>query len=138
MCIDKFRTNGTFYLTGLNDNMRENFHLMKALATYTCLPPPARVEKLLTFNSRLRQNSKVIQEFKDWNMTLERNLLEVPARVLPSEKLIFARNTNINSEKGEWGRAMQKAHLLQCKELRNWVLIGNQREHRIIEVNNFY
>lgn len=118
--------------------MRENFHLMKALSVHTCIAPQARIEKLLNFNNRLRQEPKVIQEFKDWNMTLERNLLEVPARVLPPEKLLFARNFKIHSEKADWGRDMQRAHLLQSKELRNWVLIVNQRDHRIAEVNNFH
>lgn len=137
-CIDKFCINRTFYFTGLTDNMRENFHLMKALAVHTCISPESRIDKLMRFNNRLRQESKVLQEFKDWNMTLERNLLEVPGRVLPQERLIFARNIRINSGRGEWSRDMQRAHLFVCKNLKNWVMIGNQRDSHVIEVNNFH
>ncbi|XP_077281671.1 piwi-like protein Siwi [Temnothorax americanus] len=112
--------------TGLTDNMRENFHLMKALAVHTCISPESRIDKLMRFNSRLRQEPKVLQEFKDWDMTLDRNLLEVPARVLPSQKLVFARDM-INCERGDWSRSMQRQQLLHCKELKNWVIIVNSR-----------
>lgn len=73
--------------TGLTDNMRENFHLMRALATHTRVSPESRIEKLIRFNDRLRQEARVTDELKDWNMRLERNLLEVPARILPPETL---------------------------------------------------
>lgn len=135
MYIDKFYTDRIFNLTGLTDNMRENFHLMKALAVHTCISPESRIDKLMRFNNRLRQESKVLQEFKDWNMTLDRTLLEVPGRVLPQERLIFARDLKINSGRGDWSREMQRAHLLNCKEMRNWVMIANQRDSRTIEVS---
>lgn len=116
--------------------MRDNFQLMRTLAKHTRLPPDARVEKLLSFNRKLRQESKVVKEFQDWNMTLDKNLLEVPARILPSEKLIFGRNVIINSGQGEWSKDMQKAPLWQSEELRNWVIIGCERDRRSIEVSN--
>lgn len=134
--IDKFCTDKTFYLTGLTDNMRENFHLMKALSVHTCISPGSRIDKLLRFNSRLRQEPKVLQELKDWNMTLDSQLLQVPARILFSEHLIFA-NNRIESWKGDWTKNMQRARLLQPKELRNWVIIGNQRDVSNIDVSNF-
>ncbi|XP_011881822.1 PREDICTED: protein aubergine isoform X2 [Vollenhovia emeryi] len=118
--------------TGLTDSMRENFHLMKALAMYTCLSPDSRVKKLMDFNSRLRQEPKVMQEFKDWNMSLDRSLLQVPARVLPTPKLGFSRDIKMDGY-GDWGRNMQRTPLLRCKELRNWVLIANQRDMRNVQ-----
>lgn len=118
--------------------MRENFHLMKALAVHTCISPESRVDKLMRFNNRLRQEPKVLQEFKDWNMTLDKDLLQVPGRVLSQERLIFARDIKINSGRGDWTRDMQKAHLLHGKELTNWVMIANQRDSRTVEVNNFH
>lgn len=116
--------------------MRENFHLMKALSVHTCISPGSRIDKLLRFNSRLRQEPKVLQELKDWNMTLDSQLLQVPARILFSEHLIFA-NNRIESWKGDWTKNMQRARLLQPKELRNWVIIGNQRDVSNIDVSNF-
>ncbi|XP_014477907.1 PREDICTED: protein aubergine-like [Dinoponera quadriceps] len=119
--------------TGLTDNMRENFYLMKALSTHTRVNPEARIAKLRSFNERLRKEPKVVEELKDWKMTLDTNLVEVPARILPPEKLLFGRNTIINSQLGDWSRNMQRAPLARSKELRNWILIGCDRERQNIE-----
>lgn len=129
-------TNAIGYVIGLTDNMRENFHLMKALATHTRVSPVSRIDKLMRFNERLRQETKVLEELKDWNMKLDRNLLEVPARILPCEKLVFANNNMITCMGGDWTRQMQKARLVHSVHLRNWVLIGNYRDQETIRVNN--
>ncbi|XP_070167826.1 piwi-like protein Siwi [Polyergus mexicanus] len=119
--------------TGLTDNMRENFHLMKALSMHTRVSPVSRIDKLMRFNERLRQEARVSEELKDWNMKLDRNLLEVPARILPCEKLVFANNNTITCMGGDWTRQMQKARLVHSVHLRNWVLIGNHRDKQTIE-----
>lgn len=107
---------------------------MKALSVYTRLNPEARIAKLRTFNERLRKEPKVIEELKDWKMTLDANLIEVPGRILPPEKLIFNRNAIIGSGQGDWGRNMQRAPLFRSKELKNWLVIGSDRERHNIEV----
>ncbi|XP_036145933.1 piwi-like protein Siwi [Monomorium pharaonis] len=120
--------------TGLTESMKENFHLMKALAHHTCIAPASRIEKLMRFNHRLRGEPKVIQELQDWNMTLERNLVEIPGRVLPNIPLSVANGTinkgqqhgNFN-QRGDWSRDMQRAYLLHSKELRNWIVITSSR-----------
>ncbi|KAL6255908.1 hypothetical protein P5V15_013149 [Pogonomyrmex californicus] len=119
--------------TGLTDDMRENFQLMKALATHTCISPSSRIDKLMRFNNRLRHEPKVVQEFKDWDMSLDRNLLQFPARVLYDEKIVVANNYKVNSFRGDWTRNMQRAHLFHNKELRNWVLIGSQRDRGAVD-----
>ncbi|EFN83189.1 Protein piwi [Harpegnathos saltator] len=118
--------------TGLTDNMRENFHLMKALSVYTHVNPETRIAKLRTFNDRLRRESKVIEELRQWNMKLDPQLLEVPARILSSENLQF-HNTAITCDEGEWSRKMQNVPLLRGKELRNWMVIGCEHERPSIE-----
>ncbi|KAL0122352.1 hypothetical protein PUN28_007227 [Cardiocondyla obscurior] len=118
--------------TGLTDSMRENFHLMKALGAYTCLSPDARINKLLKFNSRLREEPKVIQEFKDWNMTLDRSLVEVPGRVLPSSQLTFSKKYSINSGGGDWSRNMQRIHLYNSKQLNNWLVFASERDRNAV------
>ncbi|XP_025268827.1 piwi-like protein Siwi [Camponotus floridanus] len=119
--------------TGLTDSMRENFHLMRALATHTRVSPDSRIEKLMRFNIRLRKETKVIDELKDWNMELEKNLLEVPARVLAPERLVFARNNKINCVEGDWTRQMQRAHLFNTVHLKQWIVIANQRDDQSVK-----
>lgn len=119
--------------TGLTDSMRENFHLMRALATHTRVSPESRIAKLMKFNDRLRKETKVLDELKDWNMKLDRSLLEVPARTLQPVNLMFANNNKIIPSRGDWTRPMQKARLFLSNHLRNWVLIANQRDSRTVQ-----
>lgn len=110
---------------------------MKALGCHTCLSPNSRIDRLMRFNDRLRQEPNVVQEFKDWNLTLDRSLLQVPARVLPSESLLF-RGREIDSGRGEWGREMQRnTSLWESKVLKHWVLIATERDRHGVQVN-FY
>lgn len=118
--------------TGLNDSMRENFQLMKALSAHTCIGPDSRIDKLMKFNNRLRQEPKVVQEFKDWNMTLDRNLLRFKGRVLQPERLLLA-ESKVSSGVGDWGRDIQRMRLLHCKELKNWTLVANGRDQYSVE-----
>lgn len=46
--------------TGLSDEMRANFQLMKSLAVHTKIGPDARIQKLLSFNRRFTQTKEVV------------------------------------------------------------------------------
>ena len=46
-------------MTGLTDQMRMNFHLMKSLADHTRIGPNDRVDKLLKFNRQLNDSDSV-------------------------------------------------------------------------------
>lgn len=60
-----------FLFIGLTDSMRDNFHLMNALAKHTRVAPKSRIDKLLTFNRRLRSVPAIVQELTDWNLKLD-------------------------------------------------------------------
>lgn len=46
--------------TGLSDEMRANFRLMRALDGHTKIGPDKRIAKLLSFNKRLTSNKEVV------------------------------------------------------------------------------
>lgn len=115
--------------------MKDNFRLMRELATHTRVSPQSRIEKLMSFNRRLRQESNIIKQLSDWNMELDRSLVEIPARILPPERLIV-RGNNINSNRGDWTTDMRDKKLLNSKELRNWVVIATQRDKHNVQVRN--
>lgn len=51
--------------TGLSDEMRADFRLMKALDAHTKIGPDTRIQKLLNFNRRLTQNKEVTNVSED-------------------------------------------------------------------------
>jgi aubergine-like protein len=46
-------------LTGLTEEMRGNFHLMRDLGEHTRINPPTRIKRLENFNHRLQKESAV-------------------------------------------------------------------------------
>jgi aubergine-like protein len=56
-------------LTGLTEEMRSNYKLMSALAEHTRVGPNKRIEKLLAFGKRLR-NEKKVCSFLTGNLTV--------------------------------------------------------------------
>lgn len=53
-------------LTGLTDEMRANFQLMRSLSNHTKIGPDMRMQKLLTFNRRFTQTQQVVEVRDDF------------------------------------------------------------------------
>lgn len=78
--------------TGLTDQMRENFHLTRELGNHTRLAPNARIQRLMAYNKRLQSSEASSAVFKDWNLALDKNLVEVKGRILKNELIVFGGN----------------------------------------------
>lgn len=70
-------------LTGLTDEKRKNFQLMKALAQVTHVAPAARIDKLNIFNNRLQTNEQVRAELNGWQLQLSKDLVRLKGRMHP-------------------------------------------------------
>ncbi|XP_076749103.1 aubergine [Xylocopa sonorina] len=120
--------------TGLTDNMRENFNLMRALSYHTRVSPSVRIDKLMTFNSRLRSEEAIVQELNEWNLKLDDRLIEIPARLLPSEKIVLGGNRTVSAGQfADWTRELQQKTAFNPARLSNWVLIFIGRIRHDIE-----
>jgi aubergine len=89
--------------TGLTDTMRANFRLMQNISSYTRLTPTARADSLHRFNNRLRQTPEATRVLNQWNMKLGLDLVDVKARELPPERIIFGeQRMETPSARAEW------------------------------------
>lgn len=79
--------------TGYTDDMRRNFALMRDVAVHTRVGPQQRLQKLRQFNTRLQNNEKSIQCFREWSLNLGTELVDITARQLPSEQIRFGNGT---------------------------------------------
>ncbi|KZC11749.1 Protein piwi [Dufourea novaeangliae] len=112
------------YQQRLTDSMRENFHLMRALSDHTRVSPKARIEKLMAFNRRLRSERAIVQELNEWNLKLDEKLVDIPGRILPPEKIVFARNVcGSAGPLANWTRELHNKTLFNPTRLRDWVVI---------------
>lgn len=114
--------------------MRDNFSVMKSLSEYTRVGAEARMGKLLAFNRRLNAQPNIVQELEQWNLKLDKDLLDIKARVLPPERILFGGNASVTPNRGDWTREMQNKRCLVPKELREWVFIVSERDRRTAQV----
>ncbi|XP_065207417.1 piwi-like protein Siwi [Planococcus citri] len=118
-------------MTGLTDEMRSNYQLMRALAQHTSVNPGERKNRLMGFNRRLNDIGEVRERLQNWGLTLARDLVDIPSRILPTEKIIVAdRNQYEVGPEADWTRNLRNAKMINTAELRNWVLIYPNRSER--------
>lgn len=116
--------------TGFTDEMRNNFRLMKAVAEHTRIGPAQRVRRLMTFNQRLQQTPESMQVFKEWNMRLSPELVEVSGRELPPEKIVFSNREANGTLEADWTREFRNSRLYTTIPLDNWHVIAPNRARR--------
>ncbi|KAF3427934.1 hypothetical protein E2986_02003 [Frieseomelitta varia] len=121
-------------VTGIDQEMRENFTLMRDLADYTRVNPEARIRRLITFNERLRSEPEISKELSDWNLKLDNKLVTVPARILPSEKIYLAGKRPVSTGNfADWTKELHNKPLFIVTQLKQWTLISPLHSKRYLK-----
>uniref|UniRef100_A0A1B6KR98 Piwi domain-containing protein n=1 Tax=Graphocephala atropunctata TaxID=36148 RepID=A0A1B6KR98_9HEMI len=113
-------------MTGLTDDMRANFNLMRAMATHTRIGPSDRIDRMMVMNRRLLGEPRVKKEFQDWGMRLSDKLVDVPARIIAPEKIILGNDISVPSgEECDWTRHLRSNPMFVMPQggLDRWVII---------------
>lgn len=62
---------------------------MKELSEHTKIGPASRIDRLLQFNRRLANSEDSSRHLNDWNLELHKELVKIPARILPYPEILF-------------------------------------------------
>ncbi|XP_076626994.1 aubergine [Colletes latitarsis] len=120
--------------TGLTDNMRNNFHLMRALAEHTRVNPRSRTDKLMIFNRRLRSESAIVKELNEWNLKLDDKLVNLSGRVLAPENIVVGGGRTVSAgQVADWTRELFNKALFNPAKLSDWVVICTHHVKRDME-----
>merc|ERR1719474_305990 len=97
-------------MTGLSEEQRSNFQLMKALGTYTRQDPKKRCETLKKFSDRINTNQDIQAELTAWNLQFSRDLEQFRARILQPETILGAGSSKATYqlENADWGTCFRK------------------------------
>lgn len=118
-------------VTGLTDEMRKNYSTMNAIAQHTRLSPADQIGRIMTFNLRLQSNAVSADVFKEYNVTLSKDLVQLQGRTLAPEKVIFGNNQQaVMDQRSEWTHVFRNCKLFSPKCLNNWFLI-TPRMHEV-------
>ncbi|XP_065199972.1 piwi-like protein Siwi [Planococcus citri] len=115
-------------MTGLNDNMRNNFTLMRAVAEHTSVAPSDRMRRLEAFRNRLVEHPEVRAKLDNWGLNLAPNLVSFDGRILPNEKITVGNNRSFPSgDDAEFSRELRNAPLLVPAKLSRWIVMFPSR-----------
>lgn len=112
-------------MTGLTDQDRSNAE-MRQLTEYMHLSPRKYAERLNVFRSRLRSNTKVVEELNRWDLILADKPVEVMGRVLSPEFIIQGENGRqiySSGNKGDWTQNLHSNRMLLPAKLKVWTII---------------
>lgn len=83
----------------------------------------------MQFNQRLQDKPEITNEFRDWNMQLGKNLVQVEGRFLDKEKLVFHNEQTLQlDEKADWDLLVAKCPMLVTVPLKDWVAVVPQKD----------
>ncbi|XKL65747.1 hypothetical protein PGB90_009167 [Kerria lacca] len=117
--------------TGLTDDMRSNFKLMKEVTNLTCISPLKRQTALREFIRGIKNNEKANSYLVDWNLKLPDTTMELTARILEPERIFFGGNRSVQEVNADWGRAAANNHVISPIDLNEWAIIFTSRDSRV-------
>lgn len=106
------------------------------MGDYTRLNPDRRIERLRTFNKRLHSSKASMEVFSLWNMKLDTNLVEIPGRILPRQKIVFGNQRKVNCDRNaDWTREFRNTTMYSHVDIKRWYVVVPRRNLR--EVQDF-
>jgi aubergine-like protein len=100
-------------MTGLTDKQRENFNLMKQLATHTRVGPDGRIAKLLEFSDKIHRKPEVVEEIRRWDLGIGDSLVRFKGRVLNPESIFGAKDDRFSAgPQADWTRELRARPML--------------------------
>ncbi|KAH6931918.1 hypothetical protein HPB50_001470 [Hyalomma asiaticum] len=118
------------FLTGLTDDIRSNFSIMKDLASEMKLDPAKRVANLQDFMRNMGRNAQVQKEMGQWGLKFSESLVEIDARQVQPERVIHGNNmrSNVNPMTADFSREMRDKTMFKAIQIRSWVVVCTRRD----------
>lgn len=120
--------------TGLTDDMRSNFTIMKAIGEHTRLPPDIRESKLQEFLQQLATDQRATSLLNGWNLSVKPQLDVVDARRLNPENVMFGNQRSFSvPDNADWTRPATTGPVFKSVDVKSWVLMVTERDANIAE-----
>ncbi|XP_077995960.1 piwi-like protein 1 [Glandiceps talaboti] len=125
------------FLTGLTDEMRSDFNVMKDIAVHTRVSPEQRQTQLLKFIRDIHGDEAASKELTNWGLKFDERLLQFMGRILPPEKIYQkSKQSNYDPAEADWSRETRGNELISTVHLERWILLFTSRDQSI--ANDFY
>ncbi|XP_068617933.1 piwi-like protein Ago3 [Battus philenor] len=119
-------------LTGLTDEQRSNFRLMKDIATYTRITPNQRHAAFKRYIQNVLENETAKSRLAGWGLSLDQETINITARNLPPEPLYFGNNVKIPGKpNADWTAEVSKNAVMQAVDIVRWVVLFTDRDKNV-------
>ena len=120
--------------TGLTDDMRANFNIMKAIGEHTRLPPDIRENKVTEFLHQLSTDERAKSVLDVWGLSVQPKLDVVPGRRLDTETVTFGNQKSYKvDESADWTRPATGGPVFKSVDVENWVIMCPERDWKSAE-----
>ncbi|XP_041362450.1 piwi-like protein 1 [Gigantopelta aegis] len=116
------------FMTGLSDDMRSDFRLMKDIATHTRVTPMQRKLAMQKFVNSVNSNEQAYQQLADWGLELDNNTIPIDGRLLPMEKIKVGGKEFMAGSEADYGREVTRSKVILPVALRNWIVFNTPRD----------
>ncbi|KAL8604204.1 hypothetical protein ACOMHN_014772 [Nucella lapillus] len=118
---------GLCHLTGLTDDLRQNFKVMKDLSAHTRSTPSQRLMTMRKFVDCINNNAESRELLQKWGLSLDDTALAVEGRQMRDEKVFFGQGKFFSSAKADWGSAMVRSKVISAVDLERWAIFYVRR-----------
>jgi aubergine-like protein len=120
--------------TGLTDEMRSNFTIMKSIGDNTRLPPNQRERKLSEFLQQLSTDERSKTILGDWGLSVKPQLDVAEGRRLETETVLFGDGKSARvADNADWSRQACGGPVFKTVDIEHWVLMCTERDWRFAE-----
>ncbi|KAL0871086.1 hypothetical protein ABMA27_004891 [Loxostege sticticalis] len=116
-------------LTGLTDDQRSNFRLMKDVATYTRITPNQRHAAFKKYIQNVMENETAKNRLAGWGLSIAPETINIAARTLPPETLYFGNNVKVQGKpEAEWNNEATRNAVMQAVDILRWAILYTDRD----------
>ncbi|XP_037958160.1 protein argonaute-3 [Teleopsis dalmanni] len=116
------------HLTGLQDNLRSDFKLMREIATFTKASPNQRLLSLEKFVDNVNNTSEAKLILSSWGLSLAEKPQPLMGRVLGEERVYFGSKNFGCGVSTDFGKYATNNYLLNPINVLDWILIYCKRD----------
>ncbi|CAB3369856.1 Hypothetical predicted protein [Cloeon dipterum] len=120
------------FMTGLTDEMRKDFKVMKDVAQYTRVSPNQRHYALRQLVQSVQSSKSASALLASWGLTLDCKTVEIQGRVVDREKIILAGQECDSGPNADWGQHLTTGRPFEAVDLINWVVVHCSRETKTV------
>ncbi|XP_050746167.1 protein argonaute-3 isoform X2 [Drosophila biarmipes] len=118
------------YLTGLRDEVRTDYKLMREIASFTRVSPNERQVALNKFHENVSKSPAAQNILNSWGLSLNKKYNNLKGRQMETEHIYFSKMTVSAGKNAEFSKYAVSNEMLEVIHLNKWIIINLRNDTR--------